>query len=102
MAFTGVFIQDRQHLQSPATNGGIRNEVPRPDMVPMPRRGGQPGGNPAPNHFLLRRRHTQPFIAAQTLDVSLAHLPAFTAQQGRDPTIPVTRMFRGQFHQSLP
>ncbi len=48
---------------------------PRPHMIPMRRRGGQPSRNPTPNHFPFRRRHTQSFVTPQALDVALAHPP---------------------------
>ena len=43
MALTRVFIQNRQQLQGAAAHGRIRDEVPRPHMIPMRRRRRQPG-----------------------------------------------------------
>jgi len=40
MSFTRVFIQDRQHLQGSTTHRRVGNEVPRPNVIPMRRRGG--------------------------------------------------------------
>src|ERR1019366_9237448 len=61
MTFPGVFVQDRQHPQRPATHGGVRDEVPRPHLIPMRRTRRQSRGNPAPNKLPLRRWNAQSF-----------------------------------------
>ena len=101
MALPGVFLQNGPHLQSPAAHRRIRNEVPRPHMIPRRRRRGPTRGNTAPNHFALRRCHPQARVSSQALDVPLAHPPAFPPQQRRDPPIPIPRMFSRAFQQPL-
>src|SRR6478672_428933 len=60
MTLTGVFVQDRQHAQGSASRGGIRDEVPAPDMAPVLGLRRQPRGEATTHHLAPGGRHSQP------------------------------------------
>ena len=54
-----------------------------------------------PSSWLLPLRYFQPFTTPDPLDSVLAHLPAGTHQQRRDPAIPVTSVLAGKSNDGL-
>jgi hypothetical protein len=71
--------------------GSIHHEVIGPDMVPILR--------PFPNAGTVRQpearslglflRHFQPFLAPNPLDALMIHHPAFSMQEGGNPSIAI-------------
>jgi hypothetical protein len=64
MTLPRVFVQDGQQLQGAATHRRIRDEVPRPNVIPMCCGRRQSSRNTTPNDFAFGRRHAQAFVTA--------------------------------------
>ena len=56
---------------------------------------------PQPSSWLLLLRYLQPFTTPDPLDPVLAHPPARTYQQRRDPAIPVASILAGKSNDGL-
>ena len=102
IALAGMFVQHRQHPQGPATDGGVRKEIPRPYMPAMGGLGGEPRGGSTTATLSFRRRYAQAFRPTQPLNLTLAHAPAFAVQQRGEPPIPIAGMLRREFPQPFP
>lgn len=61
VALAGILVEHRQHSQSAATHGGIRDEVPSPDVPAVRRLGRQPGRVAAPHQLAFGRWHPEAF-----------------------------------------
>jgi len=81
--------------------GRIRDEVPGPDVATIARPRRKTSGSASPHDLALGWRHSQPLGPAQLLHMSLAHRPAFPAQQRCDPPVAIARMLFRKFPQPL-
>ena len=98
-----MLIDQIQHPHRPSIVGSGAHEVVAPDMVGTLR--AQPYARPivepqAPS-WLLLLRYLQPFATPDALDSILAHLPAGSLEQRRDPAISITAILTGKRNDRL-
>jgi len=97
--FPAELVDHHQHAKYPAVMGAILDEIVGPDMMaparPKPDAGSivQPKSTP----LGLSLRHLQALLTPDPLHTLGIHMPALTAQQGRDPTVAVAAILAGQF-----
>src|SRR5277367_778589 len=97
-ALPGVFIDQIQHAHGPAIVRPGADEIVRPYMIPV--FGPQPHARsifePQPSSWFLLLWYFQPFTTPDALDPVLAHPPARSLQQRRDPAIAIAAILISQ------
>ena len=94
--FPSVLIHNGQELESPTIRRPPRQEVGRPDRIPMHRSAANTGPirQPKPTPWALCRWHRQSFLPPHPLDPFVVHTPPLSMEQGGDPPIPIASILR--------
>jgi hypothetical protein len=102
-AFARVFVDQVEDAYAAAIMCPCAHEVVAPYMVRMhgPEPHTRTAVEPQSSTCLLLLRNLQPLATPDTLHAILAHPPAGTLQQCRDPAIPVTAVLAGKLDDRL-
>lgn len=97
MAFTSVFIVDRQHPHGPAVHGRTGDEVPRPHLTSMLRLGRQSRRDSTTRYSSIPWRNVPSARSAQTLYRCLPATKHSRCSNGAIRPEPVASILPGEF-----